>query len=70
MAGNQVRTPYTGNGCLQEASGIQVFRLGPDSELYVGNINTRFIQAKLINFTLVCNKIPSGLILPNPNLQA
>ena len=49
-----------GNGCLRESSGIQAFRLDPGSEPYVGNIDTRFTQAKIINLTMVCNKIPSG----------
>ena len=44
----------------RESFGIQVFRLGPGSEPYVGNINTRFAQAKIINLTMMCNKIPSG----------
>ena len=43
-----------------EFFGIQAFRLGPGSEPYVGNINTRFAQAKIINLTMMCNKIPSG----------
>ena len=48
------------NGCLQESSVIQAFRLSPGSDPYVGNGNTRFAQAKIINLTLMCNKIPSG----------
>ena len=48
------------NGCLRESSGIQAFRLGPGSEPYVADINTRFTQDNIINLTMMCNKIPSG----------
>ena len=43
-----------------ESSGIQAFRLDPGSEPYVGNINTGFAKAKIINLTMMCTKIPSG----------
>jgi len=48
------------NAKKPESSGIQAFRLDPGSEPYVGNINTRFTQAKIVNLTMMCNKIPSG----------
>ena len=60
LAGNQLLALCTGNGCLRESSGIQAFRLGPGSDPYVGYINTRFAQAKIINLTMMCNKILSG----------
>ena len=60
IGGKPTTSALYGNGCLREFSGIQAFRLGPGSEPYVGNINTRFTQAKIINLTMMCNKIPSG----------
>ena len=60
LTGNQLLALCTVNGCLRESSGIQAFRFCPGSEPYVGNINTRFAQAKSVNLTMMCNKIPSG----------
>ena len=60
LTGNQLITFRTDNGFLREFPGVQVFHLGSGSEPYVGNINTRFAQDKIMNLTMMCNRIPSG----------
>ena len=60
LAGNQLLALCMVNDCLQQSSRIRAFRLGHGSDPYVVNINTRFAQAKIINLTMMCNKISSG----------
>ena len=42
LAGDQLLALCTVDGCMREFTGIEAFCLGPGSEPYVGNINTRF----------------------------